>query len=206
MCRRHNPAVDLRHQPVAFGRREQRLRRDALALGIRHPQQDLEARLASALPDRARDRLSQQFEFVTVQCLLNFGNQLHVIVAPNDALVAVIVDLDAIAAMVLRGFARHARGRQRAAVVTVAAMNSAMPILIVICSDLSPSRYRSDCPSRESICANSRAVVTIRVRQQHAEIVAGKPRQHATRRQVFLEQSGKAHDDIVAGFAAEAYH
>ena len=108
-----HPAVDLRHHLVAFGRREERTRRYVRAVAVAHAQQNLETRPVLHLLER-RDWLRQEFEFIAIQRLLDVRNELHVVVSPYEALVLEVVDLDAVAPVILRRFAGHSRGGQRA--------------------------------------------------------------------------------------------
>ncbi len=103
------------HQAVTLGGRKQRLARHAGAARIIHAQQNFEPR-ACGLVGQALDRLGEQAELVGIERLLDFGDELHVVIAANQALVLVIVNLDPVAAVFLRPLAGHARGRQGAPV------------------------------------------------------------------------------------------
>ena len=198
----YDPAIDVRHHAVALCRRKQRFTRHARPFRVGHAQQDFEAG-PLVLAVQVQDRLCVQQEPVAVEGLLDLGDQLHVVVAANDALVLFVVDLDSVATVVLGGLAGHARGGQRAAVVPVRAAefrdadahrDLQRPVALKVTQLLAviPDLLRKP---------ESR--VSVGMRQQHAKVITGQARQHAALRQVFLEQARETHDDGVAGLAAE---
>src|ERR1051325_7150797 len=95
-----DPPIKHRHQVIALGGGDERRRHYDLAALVPHTQQQLIVwpRVASS-PDR-HDRLIEELETLLLERTIDARDPLHLLVALRG--VALLVDVDAVAAQVLR--------------------------------------------------------------------------------------------------------
>ncbi len=104
-----DPAIQRRHQVIAFRSRNELVRPDQLAVLVAHPQQQLVVTAAFALGFLdADDRLEIQLESILFDGAGNPRDPLHLLVAQRC--VAVLVEMHLVAAHVLRGVAGDVGG------------------------------------------------------------------------------------------------
>ena len=108
----HHPPVDGGRELVALGGREELVRGDALPGLVGHAQQQLELR-AGRRAVQGHDGLRFETEAILRQREAQRADQGHVRVAAHDALVAVLVGLDAVAAAILGRLAGDLRRSER---------------------------------------------------------------------------------------------
>ena len=97
-----DPAIDVRHQVVSLGRRQELGRRDQLVVFVAQPQQELGVGRRLVVPPRAVNGLGEQAEAMLGQRAVQAIDPFHLAVAQRHFVAVRAVDLDPVAAVVLR--------------------------------------------------------------------------------------------------------
>ena len=195
--------VDLLDHPEPLGRRQERARRDHVAVVVEHPQQDLELRRDAGLEvdDRLRDEREALLVDRDADALRPRHPALH---ARLRVLVGRVHD-ELVAPRLLGVVHREVGGDEHVlAAERVAALEHRDADAR---GDRAVARPGHGDPlgaqRLEQVVGDALGRGEVGLRQQHGELVAAQPRQHVGLAQPRREQLRDARDDVVAGLVAE---
>ena len=123
--------------------------------------------------------------------------------ASHDALVLLVVNFDAIAAVILCRLAGHAGCSKRCTLVARLAIEFGNADADGYLQRLVALEKAQRLSLLAHLVSEFQPLVRVGMRQQDAEVIAGKPRQHGAAGQISIEQTGESHYDFVTGPAPE---
>ncbi len=197
-CREH-PVIDGRHDVVAFGCRDELIRRDQLALLAAHAHHDFVEAADAGLAERL-DRLVHEFQPVLLDRARDLRDPAHL--AMPVAAAVVVIELDAVATAILGRVAGHVGGtQQRRGTLDVGAHLDH--------ADARADRERRTVPAETMVAdglphrvGDAARLLERAIGEQHAELIAAEARDHVTAAHACLDQARDLADQPVAGRVA----
>ncbi len=200
---RDHIAVDQRHQPEAFGGRQEGTRQHDAPVPLAQAQQHLVPRQPVGSAECA-NRLHIQQQALFIQRVAQLGRPLHFTAAARKVGIAAPEQMDAIAPQVLGRvtgkvrLGQQLRGRCRAGADWHQAHAGAHGE-----AALPPAKAES-ADRAQQVMGDLRGLVRRAVGQQQAEFVAAKARQQVTAADPVLQQGGQFGQQLIAGCVAAA--
>ena len=107
-----HPTIDGGHELVALRGRHETIRPDGVAVVVDHPDQQLVVRARALRAGERQDELRVEPEAARVDRFAQLARDVDIGEAAHEARIVRVINLDAVAATIFRGFAGGFRGRQ----------------------------------------------------------------------------------------------